>query len=50
MDKSGKDQDTDEEMMIEGMPMDLDEGTQIDVITTNFWNEFGDLLDDDDLT
>lgn len=50
MDRLDRDQDTDEEVMNEGAQMDIDDGVQIEITGQGFWNDFGDLLDEDDLT
>jgi hypothetical protein len=50
MDKLIRDQDTDEENNNEGAMMDMDESSQIEIIGQEFWNDFGDLLEDEDLT
>lgn len=50
MERLAKDQDTDEEINVEGAPMDLDEGLPIEITGQGFWNDFGDLLDDEDFT
>ena len=50
MERANKDQDTDEEIGNDGNQMDLDENFHFEVIGQGFWNDFGDLLDDEDLT
>ena len=50
MDRIARDQDTDEEFQNENNQMDLDDNVRFEVIDQGFWNDFGDLLDEDDLT
>lgn len=48
MDREVREQDTDEENANEGIRMDLDEVINVEIISKDFWNDFGDLLDDED--
>lgn len=49
MDRENKENDTDEDNMNEGDHMGVDEVVKVEVIGNDFWNDFGELLDDEDL-
>jgi len=48
MDRQPGGQDTDDELGEMNVPMEVDSHGHAEVIGQGFWNDFGDLLDDED--